>query len=78
MKGNFYIACAAPPERDWENKAIMPYLKMIEEGGGQVREMPGGSQLDGFILLPRLEAPNGDRFHGVESIRKYAERYLAR
>lgn len=62
----------APILEDEKNRAILEALDKIQDSGGSVEIIREGSLLAGKVKLPAIETPTGERYYGVESIRRYA------
>ena len=59
-----------------KNREVASALQRIIKNGGKVIQLREGRLLEGHVLLPFLETPEGNRYFGVDSINRYAERYV--
>ena len=75
-QSNAYTIWPAPASRRWDNDAILPSLDAIKASGATVTEVVEASLLDGLVLLPFIEAPDGERRYGVDSIKDFVIRHF--
>jgi|TARA_B100001971_G_scaffold171205_1_gene163466 hypothetical protein len=63
------------PKGDEKNKEILKSLEEIESVGGEIIVVNSSVILEGYVILPFLETPEGGRNYGVRSIERYATNY---
>ncbi len=69
------IHYAWPSPKDEDNEPVIPLIKQLTDLGAKVIEIPEGATLGDHVLLPMVEAPNGYRHFGLNSIQEYVEGY---
>jgi len=62
------------PSSDEEvNKKCLKVLEKLEQKGEKIKVVPDGLILEHKVILPFIQTPEGARWFGEKSIKKYAE-----